>query len=264
MLGHRGTGRRTTQWVNHEIPFNGPGRQDGGAGLRRRDVRTPGTCSVAPIRRRRSRSATRRCRCSTTRRVAGCTGRPLHQRLLPQGDRVRAWTTTGSRSRRSTSREVCSRGELAVAYRNSPEIKDFLDQFSGEEFQCAMGGDPGLSRLSPNVNVGQDCYANPVLADASEVLAAALKGEGGVQAGFDASDQMPPEVGSGSFWTGHGASTCRTVPTRWMGSSRTSRPAGRQRSVTTWIAAEREGAAARPPPPRLRERRRGGIVGGAR
>ena len=65
-----------------------------------------------------------------------------------------------------------------------------------------MAGDPGLSRLSPNVNVGQDCYANPVLADASGLLAAALKGEGGVQAGFDASDQMPPEVGSGSFWTG--------------------------------------------------------------
>src|SRR5512132_2827790 len=93
-------------------------------------------------------------------------------------------------------------GEIAVAYRNSPEIKDFLDKFSGEEFQCKMAGDPGLSRLSPNVNVGQDCYANPVLADASGLLAAALKGEGGVQAGFDASDQMPPEVGSGSFWTG--------------------------------------------------------------
>jgi alpha-glucoside transport system substrate-binding protein len=52
------------------------------------------------------------------------------------------------------------------------------------------------------VNVGQDCYANPVLADASGLLTAALSGEGGVQGGFDASDQMPPEVGSGSFWTG--------------------------------------------------------------
>src|ERR671934_189947 len=29
-------------------------------------------------------------------------------------------------------------GEIAVAYRNSPEIKDFFDKFSGEEFQCAM------------------------------------------------------------------------------------------------------------------------------
>ncbi len=34
----------------------------------------------------------------------------------------------------------------------------------------------------------------------SEILTAALGGEG--EAGFDASDQMPPEVGSGSFWAG--------------------------------------------------------------
>ena len=68
-----------------------------------------------------------------------------------------------------------------------------------------MAGDPGLSRLSPNVNVGQDCYANPVLADASGLLAAALKGEGGVQAGFDASDQMPAGGRFGIVLDRHGA-----------------------------------------------------------
>jgi alpha-glucoside transport system substrate-binding protein len=65
-----------------------------------------------------------------------------------------------------------------------------------------MAGDPGLSRLSPNVNVGKDCYSNPVLADSVGLVQAALTGQGGVQGGFDASDQMPPEVGQGSFWTG--------------------------------------------------------------
>jgi alpha-glucoside transport system substrate-binding protein len=49
------------------------------------------------------------------------------------------------------------------------------------------------------VNVGPDCYANDILADASEVLTTALK-EGTGR--FDASDLMPAEVGSGSFWTG--------------------------------------------------------------
>jgi alpha-glucoside transport system substrate-binding protein len=93
-------------------------------------------------------------------------------------------------------------GEIAMAYRNAPEIKDFFDKFSGTEFQCAMAGDPGLSRLSPNVNVKPDCYSNPVLADSVALVQAALTGEGGVQGGFDASDQMPPEVGQGSFWTG--------------------------------------------------------------
>jgi alpha-glucoside transport system substrate-binding protein len=90
-------------------------------------------------------------------------------------------------------------GELAVVFSNRPEVVEFLEAFMGEEVQCAMGTEPGSSRISPNINVGPDCYSNPILGDASEVLTAALAGEGA--AGFDASDQMPPQVGSGSFWT---------------------------------------------------------------
>jgi len=90
-------------------------------------------------------------------------------------------------------------GELAVVFSNRPEVKDFLERFMAEDVQCAMGSEPGSSRISPNVNVGPDCYPNPILADASQVLTEALAGGGA--AGFDASDQMPPQVGSGSFWT---------------------------------------------------------------
>jgi alpha-glucoside transport system substrate-binding protein len=90
-------------------------------------------------------------------------------------------------------------GELATVFSNRPEVVEFLEAFMGEEVQCAMGSEPGSSRISPNVNVGPDCYADPILAEASEVLTAALAGEGAP--GFDASDQMPPQVGSGSFWT---------------------------------------------------------------
>jgi alpha-glucoside transport system substrate-binding protein len=90
-------------------------------------------------------------------------------------------------------------GELATVFSNRPEVVEFLEAFMGEEVQCAMGTEPGSSRISPNINVGPECYADPILADASEVLTAALAGEGA--AGFDASDQMPPQVGSGSFWT---------------------------------------------------------------
>jgi alpha-glucoside transport system substrate-binding protein len=90
-------------------------------------------------------------------------------------------------------------GELAVTFQNRPEIVDFLNKFMGEEVQCALGGVPASSRISPNVNVGPDCYANAILADASVVLTDALANGTG---GFDASDLMPPAVGSGSFWTG--------------------------------------------------------------
>ena len=82
---------------------------------------------------------------------------------------------------------------------NRPEVVDFLNQFIDQEVQCAMGGVQASSRISPNVNVGSDCYVNDLLADASAILTEALASGTG---GFDASDLMPAEVGQGSFWTG--------------------------------------------------------------
>ena len=92
-------------------------------------------------------------------------------------------------------------GELTVVGKNGnrPEVIDFLEKFIGEEVQCEMGSVVASSRISPNVNVGADCYANEILADASEVLTEALEKNTGR---FDASDLMPSEVGAGSFWTG--------------------------------------------------------------
>ncbi|MGE0000062.1 MAG: ABC transporter substrate-binding protein [Ilumatobacteraceae bacterium] len=90
-------------------------------------------------------------------------------------------------------------GELTVVGSNRPEVKDFLEKFMDVPVQCAMGGVPASSRISPNVGVGPDCYANDILADASVVLTEALSAG---SARFDASDLMPAEVGSGSFWVG--------------------------------------------------------------
>lgn len=92
-------------------------------------------------------------------------------------------------------------GELSVVGKNGnrAEVKDFLDRFIAQDVQCEMGSVTASSRISPNVNVGPDCYANEILAGASEVLTAALS-EGTGR--FDASDLMPAAVGSGSFWTG--------------------------------------------------------------
>jgi alpha-glucoside transport system substrate-binding protein len=92
-------------------------------------------------------------------------------------------------------------GELTVigTAGNRPEVKDFLEKFIGQEVQCAMGGVEASSRVSPNVEVGGDCYANDILGAAAEVLAEANEAGSGR---FDASDLMPAEVGSGSFWTG--------------------------------------------------------------
>jgi alpha-glucoside transport system substrate-binding protein len=92
-------------------------------------------------------------------------------------------------------------GELTVVGSNAnrPEVADFLERFIAEDVQCEMGGVQASSRISPNVNVGPDCYVNDILADASVVLTEALANDTGR---FDASDLMPAEVGSGTFWTG--------------------------------------------------------------
>jgi alpha-glucoside transport system substrate-binding protein len=90
-------------------------------------------------------------------------------------------------------------GELTVVGSNRPEVVDFLERFIAEDVQCEMGGVAASSRISPNVNVGPECYANDILADASVILTDALESGSGR---FDASDLMPAEVGSGSFWTG--------------------------------------------------------------
>jgi alpha-glucoside transport system substrate-binding protein len=89
-------------------------------------------------------------------------------------------------------------GELTMVFRNAPEVRDFVEAFAGQEVQCAMGDDPASARLSARTDVGADCYANEILAGASTEVTEAISGGTGR---FDASDLMPPEVGTGTFWT---------------------------------------------------------------
>ena len=90
-------------------------------------------------------------------------------------------------------------GELTAIFRDAPEVRDFVERFISQEVQCAQGENQETSRISPNVEVGSDCYTNPILAQAAGALTENL--EAGT-ARFDASDLMPSEVGAGSFWTG--------------------------------------------------------------
>lgn len=90
-------------------------------------------------------------------------------------------------------------GELSTVFKDTPAVRDFLKRFSSVELQCAQGAETALSRVSPNLGVQTSCYANEQLARAAGVLTDALKAGTGR---FDASDQMPSAVGSGSFWSG--------------------------------------------------------------
>jgi alpha-glucoside transport system substrate-binding protein len=89
-------------------------------------------------------------------------------------------------------------GEFLVTFRDAPEIRDFIEQFISQEVQCAQGRDVRSSRVSARPDVGPDCYDNDILSEASEILTTSIDEDTGR---FDASDQMPPEVGSGTFWS---------------------------------------------------------------
>ena len=90
-------------------------------------------------------------------------------------------------------------GELAVFYDDRPEVEEFVRRFTDTDAQCAGGSFEGVARISPNINTTADCYVDEVVATSAETVINALE-EG--TARFDASDLMPPAVGSGSFWTG--------------------------------------------------------------
>jgi alpha-glucoside transport system substrate-binding protein len=95
-------------------------------------------------------------------------------------------------------------GEMAAVYQDRPEVRAFVETFTGYDAQCAQGqqvDDAGdaVQRISPNTEVGSECYLDEVMQGASEQIVEALE-EG--TARFDASDLMPAAVGSGSFWDG--------------------------------------------------------------
>lgn len=94
---------------------------------------------------------------------------------------------------------VLMAGGLAAVFKNRPEIKDFLELYSQEETQCLYGSVGATTTISANRNVGPDCYDDPLIASAVEPLVEALQND---VARFDASDLMPPAVGSGEFWNG--------------------------------------------------------------
>lgn len=93
---------------------------------------------------------------------------------------------------------VLMAGGMAAIFNNRPEIRDFLDLYGSQETQC-LYGQTDTGNISANFSVSPDCYQDPLISQAVEPLTGALRD--GV-ARFDASDLMPPAVGSGEFWNG--------------------------------------------------------------
>ncbi len=96
-------------------------------------------------------------------------------------------------------------GELAAVFDDRPEVRAFIERYTAQDAQCASGGyvdeatGQAIQRISPHLAVGGECYADEVVAASADQIVSALDEE---TAKFDASDLMPPSVGSGSFWDG--------------------------------------------------------------
>ena len=96
-------------------------------------------------------------------------------------------------------------GTSAASFRDAPEVWAVMEYYGSSEYAdnrqvaqlARLGGEPGgdliSGYLSANLNANQDNYS-PLEQGFLEVLAT------GDPAGFDGSDQMPGEVGSGTFW----------------------------------------------------------------
>ncbi len=160
------------------------------------------------LRARRSRSdagdRVRRRAAADVRRPARLLAPPagdVHQRLLPRGHRVRAWTTTRSRSPRSTSRGRCSPASWRSRSGTRPRWWTSSSSSAGRTCSARWAAIRGSAGSRRTLNVGHGLLREP--GPGGRVGPADRRARRARhEAGFDASDQMPPEVGSGSFWTG--------------------------------------------------------------
>ncbi len=92
----------------------------------------------------------------------------------------------------SLGRPALVAGDIMVMFNDRPEVRALMEYFStaaGVEEWVKRGG-----ALSPHKGAQLDWYTNEVDAGVAELLANATSVR------FDASDLMPGEVGSGSFW----------------------------------------------------------------
>ena len=200
------------QWVTHEIPFDDPAVKSAAETLRRDHVHRRTTCSAAPPRPPDIAFGDAPApmfedppECWLHRQASFINASffpedaeagvdydwfplpPIDQEgiLSPVSSPSSARTATGPRSSTSSSG-------------SSPRT------CSARWAACTAS-----SRISPNVNVGPDCYANDILADASEVLTDGARG------GHRALRRLRPHAGRGRAAAASGrawSSTCKGGP----------------------------------------------------
>ena len=90
---------------------------------------------------------------------------------------------------------VLGGGDLAAAFNDSEEVKTVLEALFSSEFGAVWAGNEGSEFLSPYPDFDASAYTNEVTAEIAGLITEADAFR------FDGSDQMPGQVGAGTFWT---------------------------------------------------------------
>jgi alpha-glucoside transport system substrate-binding protein len=94
---------------------------------------------------------------------------------------------------------VVGSGALAVAVTDRPEVRQVMAALASPDFGAGSAQLDWLEGLRANTRFDTTTMANPVMGEIVEELLAAVRAD---EFRFDASDAMPPEIGSGVFLEG--------------------------------------------------------------
>jgi alpha-glucoside transport system substrate-binding protein len=89
---------------------------------------------------------------------------------------------------------VLGSGDMFVMFNDRPEVQAVMEYLATADAAAGWAGSGGF--ISPNSSVPTDWYTDYASSEQSKILAAATALR------FDASDIMPAEVGTGTFWAG--------------------------------------------------------------
>jgi hypothetical protein len=94
---------------------------------------------------------------------------------------------------------VVGTGSLAVAVTDRPEVRQVMAALASPDFGAGSAQLQWPGDLPANTRFDTTTMVNPVMGEIVKALQAAIRSD---EFRLDASDEMPPEIGSDAFWTG--------------------------------------------------------------
>jgi DNA-binding SARP family transcriptional activator/ABC-type glycerol-3-phosphate transport system substrate-binding protein len=187
------------RWIRHDVPFDHPAVVDAIRAVAEM-VHTPGFLDTTP-----SAASTRPFADAWTTFLED----PDACMMMPMPSFMPAWTGVdeslplGSFEFPSFGEAyedmVVGGGNVAVPVSDRPEVRSLMTAIASPDWGVGAAGLVQDSTLPPNVRFDPATFENPALAGITSEIHDAIRAD---TFRFDASDAMPPAIGSGAFWDG--------------------------------------------------------------